>query len=192
MKSSVVNAQPMRPVTRAHFIVMFGLLLSANSALASDSSPTSRSSTAQQCELTDHKREMLSHINAARSQDRQCGSQRFTAVKPLVWNCSLEAAAQRHTDDMAEHDYFSHTGSDGQEVQHRVSDSGYTWQAVGENIAAGHLSSDAAIKGWLDSPGHCRNIMSDAFTEVGMASTKPSDASASYPSYWAQVLANPR
>ncbi|WP_319796381.1 CAP domain-containing protein [Halomonas sp. FeN2] len=46
------------------------------------------------------------------------------------------------------------------------------------------------VEGWLDSPGHCRNIMNDAFTEMGMA--KAEDSESRYSTYWTQTLGNPR
>lgn len=142
------------------------------------------------CELTERKREMLSQINAARSQARQCGEQHFAAVEPLTWSCTLEAAAQAHSRDMAENDYFSHTGPDGVGIQQRVSDRNYAWRAVGENIAAGQASITTAVEGWLASPGHCSNIMNDQFTQMGMAKAEASGSE--YSPYWTQVLAQPR
>jgi uncharacterized protein YkwD len=91
---------------------------------------------------------------------------------------------------MAENDYFSHTDPNGVGIQQRVSSQGYVWQAVGENIAAGHTSVSAVVKGWLESPGHCRNIMSDAFTEMGMA--KANDSESRYSTYWTQTLGKQR
>lgn len=60
--------------------------------------------------------------------------------------------------------------------------------AVGENIAVGHTDVVMVIEGWLSSPGHCANIMRDAFTEMGAAMV---EADGSEP-YWTQVLARPR
>ena len=54
----------------------------------------------------------------------------------------------------------------------------------------GHTSVSAVVEGWLDSPGHCRNIMNDAFTEMGMA--KAEDSESRYSTYWTQTLGNPR
>lgn len=194
MKNSVADTIGRRPVSWAPatplltaplIILLIGMLMGSSSSWAGDQPQSD-------CELTDQKREMLSQINEARSQDRQCGSQHFAAAKPLAWNCKLEAAAEMHAQDMAENDYFSHTDTDGDEIQHRVNGKGYQWQAVGENIAAGHSSSAAAVEGWLESPGHCRNIMSDTFTEMGMANAKPDSAESRYSSFWVQVLAHPR
>lgn len=185
MKNSVADTIGRRPAHWAFTTLMICLLMGSGSSWASDETPSD-------CEPTDQKHEMLSQVNEARSQERQCGSQHFAAAEPLAWSCKLEAAAEMHAEDMAENDYFSHTGTDGNEIQHRVSDTGYRWQAVGENIAAGHSSSAAAVEGWLESPGHCRNIMSADFTEMGMANAKPSSAESRYSSFWVQVLAHPR
>jgi uncharacterized protein YkwD len=197
MKSSVVdsNLSLKRPIYGA---LISCWLLSSFTINSSWASPTSHSDSSNNvtresdCELTDQKREMLTQINEIRSQEQECGSQHLPAAEPLTWSCTLEEAAHKHSQDMAENDYFSHTSPDGSEIQNRVSDSGYEWQAVGENIAAGHLSSSAAIEGWLESPGHCRNLMSEAFSEMGIAEAKSASSDATFPSYWTQILANPR
>lgn len=192
MKNSVVKVTPKRPIHRALISLSIGTLLSVSSLWANEESQSKNASQDGNCELSEQKREMLSRINEFRNQERQCGNQRFAVAKPLVWSCQLEQTAQLHSNDMADKDYFSHISPDGSDVQQRVNNSGYSWQAVGENIAAGHLSSGAAIEGWVESPGHCRNMMSDAFTEVGMANAQPGDSGSSHSSYWIQVLANPR
>ena len=91
---------------------------------------------------------------------------------------------------MGDIDFFSHTGSDGLQASDRVTNAGYQWRAMGENIAAGQRYMAEVISGWLDSPGHCENIMSPAFTELG-AGVYFVDGS-SYPIYWTQVFARPR
>ncbi len=190
MKSSVADVVLTRPTVW----VLVGLLMFMDSSgsRAAKETPSSGSTSQGDCELTDRKREMLSRINEARRQPRQCGNQHFAAVEPLTWNCTLEAAAETHSRDMAENDYFSHTGPDGVGIQQRVSNRGYVWRAVGENIAAGQASVAAVVEGWLESPGHCRNIMNETFTEMGMAEAKPDDSGSTYSSYWTQVLAQPR
>lgn len=165
-------------------------LLSSSGAWASEGTAGNESNGQGACELSERKREMLSLINEARSQARQCGNQRFAAAEPLTWNCTLEAAAEAHSRDMVENAYFSHTDPDGVGIQQRVSNRGYVWRAVGENIAAGQASSAAVVEGWLASPGHCSNIMNGAFTEMGMA--RADDSESKYSPYWTQVLAQPR
>jgi uncharacterized protein YkwD len=104
-------------------------------------------------------------------------------VAPVSWNADLEEAALRHAYDMQDNDFFDHTGSDGSDVSDRVSDTGYTWQTVGENIAWGYRNISSVFSGWKDSPGHCRNMMNANFSQMG---------SARIGDYWVQDFARPR
>ena len=133
---------------------------------------------------------MLELVNAARAETRQCGSESYAAAPALAWDCELRSAAEAHTQDMVEHNFFSHTGSDGLNVGHRVTAAGYQWRAVGENIAAGYAVEEQVMQGWLDSPGHCANIMNPAYQDFGSAVIFTD--SADYTSYWTQVFAAPR
>ena len=73
--------------------------------------------------------------------------------------------------------------------QGRVTEAGYRWSAVGENIAAGQKSVDEVVAGWLSSPGHCANIMKAEFTAMGAARVEASDPR--YSPLWTQVFARP-
>ncbi len=125
---------------------------------------------------------LLRLVNEVRSQGCMCGYTHYAPVDFVVWNDDLEEAAQNHCDDMDENGFFSHTGSDGSSPGDRLYDVGYDWRAYGENIAMGYLTEDSVIEGWLNSPGHCRNIMSPNVSEMGVA--KRGD-------YWTQVFAEP-
>ncbi|MBK7822101.1 MAG: CAP domain-containing protein [Tessaracoccus sp.] len=83
---------------------------------------------------------------------------------------------------MAARDYFSHTSQDGTTFDERVTAAGYTWTAVGENIAAGQRNAGSVVADWMSSPGHCRNIMSKSFTHLGVGVYY--DANSSYGIYW--------
>ena len=67
---------------------------------------------------------------------------------------------------------------------------GYKEKLVGENIAYGPESLDEVMRGWLDSPGHCENIMDPRFAEMGLALA--AGQGARHGLYWVQVLAQPR
>jgi uncharacterized protein YkwD len=114
-------------------------------------------------------RKILERVNIARAQPRQCGAGRFAAAAPLVWSEALALAALVHSRDMVGRDYFEHHDLEGRSVGYRVTAAGYPWRAVGENIAAGLGEPAAVVDGWLASPGHCANIMSPDFTEMGAA-----------------------
>ncbi|MGB7932979.1 MAG: CAP domain-containing protein [Gammaproteobacteria bacterium] len=141
-----------------------------------------------QC-MSDVDKEMLTHVNAARSQARNCGNVNYPATNALSWHCTLEDVAYVHSRDMGDHNFFSHTGSDGLTPGDRVRNAGYDWSAVGENIAAGQQSIDTVMTAWLDSPGHCANIMNSSYTEYGAASYTVSGSD--YSIYWTQIFARP-
>ena len=103
--------------------------------------------------------DMLTAVNQARSTAPVCGS----PVPPLSWNCLLQNAAIRHTEDMATNGYPAdgHTGWDGSIPSQRVTEAGYSWSFVGENVAGGQRSIDAVMQAWLNSSGHCSNIMTN-------------------------------
>jgi uncharacterized protein YkwD len=142
-----------------------------------------------QC-MSDNDKQMLTQVNLARSQPRVCGSVDYPATTPLSWHCTLDDVAYAHTRDMGDYNFFSHTGSDGLTVGDRVRNAGYDWSAVGENIAAGQQTINTVMMVWLESPGHCANIMRPIYTEFGAASY--SVYGSDYSIYWTQVFARPR
>lgn len=136
---------------------------------------------------------ILAAVNAARAAPRTCGTQQFDAAAPLAWNAPLAEAALAHSSDMAEKRYFSHVDKDGLAVAQRATQAGYRWRQIGENIAAGQNTAQEAVAGWLDSPGHCANIMAPGFSEMGAAFAIGSSTGAGPGRvYWTQVLGMPR
>ncbi len=148
------------------------------------STPTT---VAQGC-MTSEDVEMLKQINAARAQARNCGNQRFPAVAPISFNCQLKEAAERHSLDMARTGNFNHTGTDGSDFGRRIEDTGYRYSTGGENIAWGQTSVTQVMNGWIESPGHCSNIMGSRYAEVG-TSMEPNQSGRLY---WTQNFASPR
>lgn len=111
----------------------------------------------------------LALANKARAEARRCGSRAFKAVHPLQWQSKLAAAAAVHARDISSKGEFSHTGSDGSQVSDRARREGYNYKAIGENIAMNPMGVAATFESWLNSPGHCANIMNPDFTELGAA-----------------------
>lgn len=107
-------------------------------------------------------------VNAARSHGRKCGRERFPAAPPLSVSRDLNDAATDHARDMARKKYFEHRGRDGSQPKDRVLRAGYQSRLTGENIALGPESAEEAVAGWLDSPGHCANIMDARFEDIGV------------------------
>ena len=132
---------------------------------------------------------MMVLFNEVRANGQQCGNQFFSATGPLQVDNTLTGVAAGHSADMALNNFFSHTGSDGLSAANRIDNSGYDWSAIGENIAAGQRTIESAVAGWIQSPGHCANIMSGNFTEFGAACVQ--DANADFGVYWTAVYGKP-
>lgn len=123
---------------------------------------------------------LIELVNNYRQSGCNCGSEFFPPANPVVWNDLLKDAAQKHSDDMKENNFFSHTGSDGSNPGERIYDAGYNWSIWGENIAKGYTSEEDVINGWITSEGHCKNIMNPSFEEMGVATSG---------TYWTQEFA---
>jgi uncharacterized protein YkwD len=79
----------------------------------------------------------------------------------------LRTASRRHSQDMAERNYFSHTSPDGRSPWARAEAAGYD-QPIGENIAKGQRTPESVMKAWMDSPGHRRNILNCDAEAIGV------------------------
>lgn len=134
---------------------------------------------------------VLELTNRARATPRRCGAHSFKAANPLRWNATLAEASRLHAEDMARHNYFSHAGRDGSDPAQRIERAGYRYRATGENIAAGgSMQAEEAVAGWIKSPGHCANLMSPGYTEMGAAYAI--NARSDMGIYWAQAFGTPR
>lgn len=139
---------------------------------------------------TTEQNQMLTAVNAVRAQSKTCGSTTYPAAPALALNSKLINAAEGHAADMAAKNYFSHTSLDGTAFSTRITNAGYSWSTVGENIAAGYSTITATVGGWYASAGHCANFMNKNFVQVGFG--KGNSASSRYKYYWVADLAKPR
>lgn len=131
---------------------------------------------------------VVNYINVLRAQPRVCGNKSYPAAPAIKWNKQLSVAAVSHSDDMANNDFFNHKGSLGLIASDRVSNSGYDWKTVAENIAGGTNTPEQTIDQWIASAGHCHNLMNNAHTEIGLACTR--NNLSNYRVYWTLVLAS--
>lgn len=138
----------------------------------------------------DAGRQILAEVNRARGQARRCGTQDFGPAPAVTWNQALGLAAFAHSSNMAENHYFSHQEKDGSDVGIRAAREGYVFRLVGENIASGNRTPQDAVAAWIDSPGHCANLMNPTFTEMGAAyAINPLNDNRT--AYWTQVFGKP-
>lgn len=132
---------------------------------------------------------VLALINTARAQPRQCGTQAFAAAAPLTWDATLAIAAESHTRDMANTNYFDHMNRDGKTPGDRAELAGYSAQWIGETIAAGQDTPNKVVDGWLASPGHCANVMNPQFQALGAAYAVDPKSDAGI--YWTALFGTP-
>ncbi len=140
------------------------------------------------CNISAFAATALDRINAVRAAGADCHTGgRFAPAAPLTWNAKLTQAAEGHSQDMVTNKFFSHTGSNGSTLSGRVDATGYVWNALGENIAAGYVGIDSVMNGWVASDGHCANLMNPSFKEVGLVCV-PGTSATPYNTYWTMDL----
>jgi uncharacterized protein YkwD len=110
----------------------------------------------------------LNLINSYRAQN---------GAGALALQSQLGAAADHHSQDMANKNYFAHSALES------VKNFGYTnWLFIGENIYAGSESASSAMDAWKNSAGHNKNMLDGKFTEIGIGRAYSKDSK--YGWYW--------
>jgi len=142
------------------------------------------------------KKDIVEFVNLEREEGNWCGDKYYSPAPPVAWNDTLANAAMKHSTDMAQNEFLEHTGSDGSDPGDRILNAGYEWITYGENIAYGSgeifgNTSKGAVKGWMDSPGHCSNIMNPDFIDIGVANVK-GHCDGYNCLYWTMSLATPK
>lgn len=146
---------------------------SGSSAGSSDSSGCSGGNTAIESSL-------LALINRERQNQ---------GLSLLSNSSALTTAAREHSRDMAENNYFSHTGSDGSSPFDRMQRAGYSFTAAAENIYAGNGSNNSAgsaFSAWMASDGHRENMLNSAYADAGVGYW--CDSSSEYGGYFTLTL----
>lgn len=141
--------------------------------------------------LTDSEQYLLELVNRARANPTaeaarygiglndglSSGTISTAAKQPLTPQQQLMTAAGLHSQDMLDRDYFSHdTLGSGTTFDQRVTNQGYIWNRVAENIgySAKTFSATQTVfinevhEGLIRSAGHRENIMDPNVEEVGI------------------------
>jgi uncharacterized protein YkwD len=121
----------------------------------------------------------------------------------LTWDDALARVARGHSKDMAKRSYFSHDSPDGRDFSFRYLQQGMTCSirientiyTGAENIAlislyrsittingaaypdwyTGEQLAEAAVQGWMNSPGHRKNILTPHWLHEGIGVNISSD-----------------
>ncbi len=100
----------------------------------------------------------------------------------LRWDDRLNAIARAHSEDMTERGYFDHDTPEGLGPTERAEKAGYNCRklfhyGLAENITIELMSKDidklaaAAVKGWMDSPGHRANLLGRQYDRTGVGAS---------------------
>ena len=110
--------------------------------------------------------QVLVELNAVR---------RRHGLVPLKLSRPLDTAALAHSRAMGVHGFFAHDSRDGTAFWERVRryygpGARGAW-SVGENLlwSSGTLDAKAALRLWMASPGHRKNILTARWREVGIS-----------------------
>lgn len=108
-----------------------------------------------------------SMINAVNRERKAVG------LAPVSACGTLNLTAQAYSQVLVGTGSLSHTGPDGSTLPTRAAASGYVgWSNLGENLAAGQGTVEAAMTDWMNSEGHRANILKPEFTHLGIGRTK--------------------
>jgi len=134
----------------------------------------------------DFEYEVLVLINEERAVGGDCGGQAFGPSGPLTSNANLRCSARLHSKDMSDRSFFAHDTPDGVDPFARMQAAGYSGGTMGENIAMGQTTPREVVDGWMNSPGHCSNILNSGFDEIGIGYYKGPDSGWTPGNYWTQ------
>lgn len=96
----------------------------------------------------------------------------------LFWDENLARMARNYSRQMARESFFSHYDPDGKTVVERAKQARIrNWNRIGENLFFCEGYNDfnsVAVRGWMKSPDHRRNILDRQFTStgIGIATTR--------------------
>jgi uncharacterized protein YkwD len=120
------------------------------------------------------EREFLTLINNYRQQN---------GLQPLANSRALNIASYKHSKDMGERRYFSHTTPEGLTPWDRMAAEGYTYNTYkAENIAAGQKTAQQVFDGWRNSSGHNQNMLDPNLRVIGIGRVAVSGSP--YGIYW--------
>lgn len=95
---------------------------------------------------------------------------------------ALDGSARQHSLEMGRLGYFAHSSHDGtafwKRIQRFYPAKGHSYWSVGENLvwASPSLSVAGAMKDWISSPPHLRNLLTARWRDVGVSAVRVVDA----------------
>lgn len=117
-------------------------------------------------------REVLELVNAQRMA---------AGCKPLMMTAVQEDLAEQRAVEITA--LFDHDRPDGRSCATVADDVKLTYNAFGENIAAGQANAQEVMDSWMNSEGHKANILNKDYTHIGIGCFEYSGKL-----YWVQIF----
>ena len=103
-------------------------------------------------------------------------------ARPLRLSSELQSAAMLRAREITQ--VMSHTRPNGKSCMTVLKS---PWGA-GENIAGGNETPEEVVEGWMNSPGHRRNILYPRFNKLGVGYCYDPNGVGGYKPYWVQLF----
>jgi len=151
--------------SRAVRLTLAVLVVAAGGILAASATATSRSET----DLRTLNHQVLTAVNAFRAAH---------GLGQLRESAALDRSARAHSLEMGKDGYFAHPSADGaafwRRIQHYYPARGYSYWSVGENLlwSSPSVSAAGAMKMWIASPEHLRNLLTPRWREIGVSAVR--------------------
>lgn len=123
----------------------------------------------------DYEQRVVELVNKERSKEN---------LPPLQVSASLQESARVRAKEVVKS--WGHDRPDGKSFSSVIK---LSYCIACENLAAGQSTPEAVVKGWMNSPGHAKNIMNPKVTHIGVACYY--DSSSKYKYYWGQLFIAP-
>ena len=112
-----------------------------------------------QLQRNDSERQLFEALNSERVAQ---------GLSALRWDAALFKAARLHALRMADLNMLEHQLPSESNLEERLAEAGAHFSVIAENIAVG-ANPQSIHQGWMDSPGHRKNILDPRLTSVGIA-----------------------
>ncbi|MEF3307162.1 CAP domain-containing protein [Paenibacillus sp. GYB003] len=109
-------------------------------------------------QISPEELQMVELVNKARQE---------ASLSPLTVDAPLSEVARLKSEDMAEHNYFSHQSPTYGSPFEMMSQFNISYSSAGENIAC-NQTVQGAHETLMNSPGHRENILNPTFTHIGV------------------------
>src|SRR5213594_3131964 len=119
-------------------------------------------SVSAQLQRNDSERQLFESLNRERAAQ---------GLSALQWDNALFKAARHHALLMLNLNMLEHQLPSEPGLEPRLAEAGARFSIIAENIAIGP-NPETIHKGWMNSPGHRKNILDPRLTSVGIAAVR--------------------